>query len=160
VDTRILQVVGEIAGIGGLALGVLLIVFRDIIRKNVFPTLSKAHAYSLLRLIAILAWSVAILGLLAWTYLARVRLSAFEQHVTAGGSRVLNSSDPTQEPAELFRVFYFSIGGHALDFLIRGELDKKWEASLQRAGSTTARQPTLSKPERHPSRKEPAECWG
>jgi hypothetical protein len=28
------------------------------------------------------------------------------------------------------RVSYYSIGGHALDFLIRGQLDKKWEATL------------------------------
>jgi hypothetical protein len=71
--TSILQVVGATAGLGGLALGVFLIVFRDIIRKNVFPTLSKPHAYYLLRLVAILVWSVALAGLLAWTYLSRIQ---------------------------------------------------------------------------------------
>jgi hypothetical protein len=36
VEAEILKTVGQIAGIGGLALGVLLIVFRDIVRKKYF----------------------------------------------------------------------------------------------------------------------------
>jgi hypothetical protein len=68
-DASILKTVGQIAGIGGLSLGVLLIVFREIIRKNIFPTLSQADAYRLLRLITIAVWTVAILGMGAWVYL-------------------------------------------------------------------------------------------
>ena len=131
-DLRILQVVGEIAGIGGLGLGVLLIIFREIIRKNIFPTLSRPNAYGLLRLIAILTWSVAILGLIAWTYLSRVRqpVPSTEKPVITQFVQPTTARDSTQISAQLVRVSYFSIGGHALDFLIRGELDKKWEASL------------------------------
>jgi hypothetical protein len=32
-----LKQLGQIAGIGGIALGVLLLLFRDVIRKAVFP---------------------------------------------------------------------------------------------------------------------------
>jgi hypothetical protein len=67
-DPATLKVVGVVAGIGGVALGVLLILFREVIRKNIFRTLSQEHGYRLLRLIVVLTWSVALAGLLAWLY--------------------------------------------------------------------------------------------
>jgi hypothetical protein len=70
VEAEILKTVGQIAGIGGLALGVLLIVFRDIVRKKIFPTLPPAEAYRLLRLITVAVWSVAIVGIVAWVYVS------------------------------------------------------------------------------------------
>jgi hypothetical protein len=70
VEAEVLKTVGQIAGIGGLALGVLLIVFRDIIRKRIFPKLPPAEAYRLLRLITVAVWSVAIVGIIAWVYVA------------------------------------------------------------------------------------------
>jgi hypothetical protein len=45
---QILKTVGQVAGIGGLALGVFLLLFRDIIRKNIFPKLPPVEAYRLL----------------------------------------------------------------------------------------------------------------
>jgi hypothetical protein len=59
-----------VAGIGGIALGVFLLLFRDIIRKNIFPRLPAAEAYRLLRLITGAVWSVAIIGISAWVYVA------------------------------------------------------------------------------------------
>ena len=67
-ETGLLQTVGQIAGIGGLAIGVLLLVFRQIIAKNIFPTLKKDHAYSLLRLISLLVFAVALAGIGAWAW--------------------------------------------------------------------------------------------
>jgi hypothetical protein len=69
-EADILKTVGQVAGIGGLALGVLSITFRDIIRKNIFPKLPPAEAYRLLRLITLAVWSVAIVGIGAWVYMA------------------------------------------------------------------------------------------
>lgn len=66
IDPEILKVVGQFAGIGGIAIGALIIIFRDIIRKNIFPSLVKREAYRLLILIVILVWSVAIAGIVAW----------------------------------------------------------------------------------------------
>lgn len=68
-NTELLKAVGQIAGIGGLALGVFLILFKEIIRKNIFPKLNKEHAYRLISLISILVWSVAIVGVLGWIVL-------------------------------------------------------------------------------------------
>jgi len=61
-----LKTFGQIAGIGGLALGVMLLVFRSVIAKNIFPRLDKQDAYRLLRLIIVLAWSVGVLGIVVY----------------------------------------------------------------------------------------------
>ncbi len=45
-DADVLKVVGQVAGIGGLALGVFLLLFRDIIRKNIFPKLPHRRSLS------------------------------------------------------------------------------------------------------------------
>ena len=45
IEAEVLETVGKIAGIGGLALGVMLLLFRDLIRKSIFPTLKKDDAY-------------------------------------------------------------------------------------------------------------------
>ena len=67
-ETDVLKVVGQVAGIGGLALGVFLLLFREIIRRNIFPMLPPAEAYRLLRLITGAVWSVAVVGIAAWVY--------------------------------------------------------------------------------------------
>jgi hypothetical protein len=67
-DLSLLEPLGKVAGIGGIALGVLLIVFRDIIGKKIFPKLPVAEAYRLLQLITAGVWSVAIVGIVAWVY--------------------------------------------------------------------------------------------
>ena len=70
-DTELLKVVGQVAGIGGLALGVFLLLFREVIRKRIFPMLPPAQAYRLLRLIIVAVWSVAIVGIAAWVYVGQ-----------------------------------------------------------------------------------------
>jgi hypothetical protein len=85
VTAEILRTVGQIAGIGGLALGVLLLVFRDIVRKKIFPKLPPAEAYRLLRLITVAVWSVAIVGIVAWVYIARASASIPDVQANCGG---------------------------------------------------------------------------
>jgi len=67
-EAGVLETVGQVAGIGGLALGVFLLLFRDLIRKSIFPKLPAAEAYRLLRLITGAVWSVALVGIAAWVY--------------------------------------------------------------------------------------------
>lgn len=64
--TQILEVVGRIAGIGGLSLAVVLLIFKDVIRKNVFPMLTQEQAYQILNRIVVLVTVVAIIGILSW----------------------------------------------------------------------------------------------
>ncbi|MGR2740925.1 DUF4019 domain-containing protein [Billgrantia sp. Q4P2] len=66
-----LQVVGQVAGIGGLALGVLLLVFREVIRKNIFPNLDQSQAYRLILLIVVLTFVIATFGIGSWLYVQR-----------------------------------------------------------------------------------------
>ncbi len=61
-----LETFGKVAGIGGIALGVFLLLFRDLIRKSIFSKLTKEQSFRLLRLIAFFVWTIAILGLIAW----------------------------------------------------------------------------------------------
>src|SRR5690349_18081063 len=67
-DAQALKTVAQVAGIGGVALGVLLLLFRDIVRKSIFPKLPAGEASRLLRLITGAVWSVAVIGILAWVY--------------------------------------------------------------------------------------------
>jgi len=68
-EIEILKIVAQVAGIGGISLGVLLIIFRDVIRKNIFSSLTKNDSYKTIRLILVLVWSIAILGVLGWFFL-------------------------------------------------------------------------------------------
>ena len=106
-ETEILRTVGEIAGIGGLALGVMLIVFREIIRKRIFPKLPPAEAYRLLRLITVAVWSVAIVGIVAWVYIAHASTAEIKADCgiaiggNVSGSNVSNAANcPSRENAK------------------------------------------------------------
>lgn len=70
-DFTMLEKVGQIAGIGGLSLGVLTLVFRDVVRKNIFPNLAQRHAFRIIRLIVALTFCIAALGIGAWVYVQR-----------------------------------------------------------------------------------------
>jgi hypothetical protein len=64
----LLKTLGQVLGIGGVALGIFFLLFREVIRKSIFPTLKKDDAYRLLRLISVLIWSVAVIGIGAWIW--------------------------------------------------------------------------------------------
>jgi hypothetical protein len=57
---------GKIAGIAGIALGVFLTLYRDILRKKIFARLPAAESYRLLRLIIVLTWTIAVIGMGVW----------------------------------------------------------------------------------------------
>ncbi len=65
-ETELLKTVGQIAGVGGVALGILFLVFREVLREALFPRLTRDQAYRLMRFIILATWSVAIVGLLTW----------------------------------------------------------------------------------------------
>jgi hypothetical protein len=67
-DAGLLKTLGQALGIGGLTLGIFFLLFREIIRKSIFPKLEKDDAYRVLRLISVLIWSVAVIGIGAWIW--------------------------------------------------------------------------------------------
>ena len=68
----ILCLFAKVAGIGGLSLGVFLLLFREVIRKQIFPTLSDKNAYNLIRLFLHLTFSIAALGIVAYVVVVTV----------------------------------------------------------------------------------------
>lgn len=67
-DTALFETLGRIAGIGGIALGVLLLLFRDVIRRNIFPNLTRDQAYKIIRLVLVLTFLIALAGIGAWVW--------------------------------------------------------------------------------------------
>jgi len=78
-EEQVLQVTGKVAGIGGLALGIFLLLFREVIRKNIFPTLSDEEAYKLIRQFMYLTFCLALFGLASWTYISVAPMTARAQ---------------------------------------------------------------------------------
>jgi hypothetical protein len=74
-DEHTIKIFGQVAGIGGLALGVFFYLFREIIRRNFFSKLTKRHSYDIIRLMLILIWSIAIVGIIAWIYAGKTSVA-------------------------------------------------------------------------------------
>jgi hypothetical protein len=67
-DVSAIKAFGQIAGIGGLSLFVFVYLFREVIRKKIFPELSRDQAYKTIRLFMVLIFLLSISGLAAWVY--------------------------------------------------------------------------------------------
>jgi hypothetical protein len=75
-DYSVVETFAKYAGLGGLALGIFLFLFRDIIRKNIFSQLTKVHSYKLLSQITVLIWTLSLFGLGGWVYIESVGVSS------------------------------------------------------------------------------------
>ncbi len=86
-NSTLLETLGAIAGIGGIALGVLLLLFRDVIRKNIFPNLTRDQGYRIIRLFLILTFLIALAGIVAWAWsiTSSKEERANKQHSREGG---------------------------------------------------------------------------
>jgi hypothetical protein len=60
------QILAGAAGLAGISIGFVLLIFRNIIKKNIFPKLSPERSYGILRLIIQLTFAVGIFGVGAW----------------------------------------------------------------------------------------------
>jgi hypothetical protein len=92
-DLQLLKTVGQVAGIGGLAIGATLLIFRDIIRKNIFPKLASKQAFILLRLIVIASWTIGLFGIGAWSYVQvskSAKIQGTQQSTSGPGSPAIS----------------------------------------------------------------------
>lgn len=64
-----LKDLGAVAGVGGLALGVFALLFRDVLTRVLEANFSKAQAYRLFRLFMVLVFSLAVVGISAYVVL-------------------------------------------------------------------------------------------
>ena len=67
-DAELIRLMGQVAGIGGLAIGALLLIFRDVIRKEIFPNLTRQQAFHVIQLLIVLTFLVALAGIAAWVW--------------------------------------------------------------------------------------------
>jgi len=63
-----LESLGKIAGIAGISIGALVLIFGSVIRKNIFPGLTKEQGYTVIRMMIIGACVLAVVGIAAWIY--------------------------------------------------------------------------------------------
>lgn len=75
---EILEMAGKVAGLGGLVVGVFLLIFREVIRKEIFSGMTKEQSYKIVRLMLVLTWSVAVIGMLLWA----VNSYVYEKNIT------------------------------------------------------------------------------
>lgn len=68
IELDLLKTFGEIVTPAGLAIGAFLFLGRDIVAKNIFPALNKQHAYHIIIVLGFMAWTIALAGIVSWTY--------------------------------------------------------------------------------------------
>jgi len=67
-ELNILKLFGQVAGIAGLALGILFFIFRDIIQKKIFKEMNSLQSFKIIRLIIVSLFLLSVLGIIAWVY--------------------------------------------------------------------------------------------
>jgi hypothetical protein len=67
-ESRLLGALGKVAGLGGIALGVFLLLFRGVLQKQFLPQtgLSSAQAFAVILALMILTFGIAAIGVVAW----------------------------------------------------------------------------------------------
>lgn len=65
----ILEKLGKVAGIAGIAVGALVLIFGGIIQKNIFPGMTKEQGFRIIRMMIVAASLMALLGIVAWIYI-------------------------------------------------------------------------------------------
>jgi hypothetical protein len=70
-DSNLFKIAGVVAGIGGIAIATVVLIFREVIRKEIFPRLTKHQAYNLLNRIIVLTFVIGALGIGAYIVTAK-----------------------------------------------------------------------------------------
>ena len=99
VDVELLKVVGGVAGLAGVVVGALIILYKEALQSELAKRIGAPEAYRLLRLFLILVWSVAIVGIAAWTALefqSRARAQALAESVAQAKIRAQQADADVQ----------------------------------------------------------------
>lgn len=97
-----LEGLGRAAGIGGIALGAMTLIFRDVIRQKFLTGLTRKQSFTVITLTIVLTWSVALAGLAAW-YFSRPQSGASitgaqNASVIQNAGVITNTGPVTQQP--------------------------------------------------------------
>ena len=105
-----LKLVAQIFAISGVALGVILALFREILRKSVFLRLTKQQTYNLIRLFLFVTWTIAIAGIVAWVLVGGRTNGGFDsdafRHVIYTLAVIASIGGITAAVAILFRTYF------------------------------------------------------
>jgi len=99
VDPELFKILGGIAGIGGIAVGACLLLFKDIIAKNIFPKLPAGKAYQLLVLIVVLFFVITICCIGAYVFLT---MNSNDASSTTLKTSILNEAGQPQMNIKLW----------------------------------------------------------
>lgn len=93
-------------------MGVLLLIFREVIRKNIFPTLTNQNAYRTIRLLLLLTFTIAAFGIGAWVYVSSMASTAIVKPTAGSAGSDSSKQNETQTTTallnETLRPIYFS----------------------------------------------------
>jgi len=94
-DYQLFKIVGALAGLGGISVAAVVYIFREIIRKEIFPQLTKNQAYSLLNRMVVLTSIIGFVGVM--TYL----ILSFLKNPSPSIQGDAHATSPTPAPANL-----------------------------------------------------------
>src|SRR6185437_14537122 len=67
---------GKTAGIGGIAIGAIIVIFGEFLRRSIFPSLNTDQAYNILKLLLLLTFGIGVIGVTVWAHTQGAKLSA------------------------------------------------------------------------------------
>jgi len=109
-DAKLFEVLGKYAGLGGFSIGLVLLVFRDLLKKSIFPKLATDQAYLLIRQLMYLTFAIGALGIVAWVV---VSMQGTGSKLKTEPNALNRSADPPAvtpgsipEPAEIPIIYY------------------------------------------------------
>src|SRR5215472_7960789 len=83
-EIHLLEIAGKVAGLAGICVAAVLLFFREVIRRNILPRLSQKNAFSLIRLLSILMFSISVSGIASWGYIQMHRNGPSSENGTTG----------------------------------------------------------------------------
>ncbi len=95
-DEKLFEVLGKYAGLAGISVGLVLLIFRQIL-KTINPKLDNNQAYSLLRQLIYLTFFIGALGIASWVFVHQKDNPGNVPDNRAGNGPV--RPGPHQEPA-------------------------------------------------------------
>ncbi len=57
---------GQIAGVAGVACGIMILVFRKLIQNTFLAKLSKERSFTAIVFVVVLSWAIGIFGIATW----------------------------------------------------------------------------------------------
>ena len=130
-ETQLIKIFGEIAGIGGLALGVFLLLFKNLLKKIVAPNMTKEHWFRVVVIFMLCVWSIGLAGIGAWVWvtIATSKQGSLNLHSIEGAGKTDDILDTKPFPTNVVGVLVLRIIGDS-DGSFQAELVSSLNAEI------------------------------